>query len=106
MLEELRRVVLICQRNQQRVTYGILGATIRRRLGNPNALYKRVGKATAAQVNALFGRSPEGSWVVSKRNGHPTGYAKDQYDANWNEAKPLHKTPEAFIAWLDKNAEW
>lgn len=97
-------VVQICQQHQHRVRYGVLGAALGTRAGNPNALPRNYASATVSMLNATFGgRGPAGSWVVAG-NGLPTGYGPPPnplYDLQWNEATPVHQDVEEFLDWLD-----
>ena len=97
-------VVLICQRCRERVRYGVLGAAISTRVGNPNALPRYYGQATVTMINAFFGGVyPAASWVVDK-TGLPVGYGEPpnpNFDPNWHAATPVHNAVQEFLAWLD-----
>lgn len=98
-------IVQICQQHHQRVRYGVLGAAISERVGNPNALPQNYAQATVTMIYAFFGGvTPAASWVVDN-TGVPTGYGthpNSNFDPNWHLATPLHDTVTGFLAWLDK----
>jgi hypothetical protein len=105
--EDVGQVVLICQRHQQRVRYGVLGAAIIGRAGHPNPLTQNYARATATAINRFFGGPcPAASWVVNA-TGFPEGYGNfpnPNYDTNWNERTPLYQGVQDFQSWLDRAA--
>lgn len=100
-------VVQVCQRHRHRVRYGVLGAAISARAGNPRARSQNYANATVTMLNKFFGgRCPSGSWVVDER-GYPTGYGtplNEKFDPNWTASTPLHEGVAEFLAWLDATA--
>jgi len=102
--DDVRLVVLICQKHRQRVRYGVLGAAIISRAGHQNALPRDYAQATVAMLNASFGGpGPAPSWVVDE-TGYPTGYGtppNELYDPNWDINTPLHDSVQGFLRWLD-----
>jgi hypothetical protein len=100
-------VVQICMQHRQRVRYGVLGAAISNRVGNPNAEPQNYARATVTMINAFFGGpGPAASWVVDE-TGFPTGYGgppNHNYDPNWHSETPLHDVVDGFLAWLDATA--
>jgi hypothetical protein len=107
-------VVKICAEHCQRVRYGVLGAALNVRAGNPDARPGYLGNATASMVKAYFrgmyppeGQGPLASWVVGE-NGQPSGYGdplNPLYDPKWSIQTPLYcddEDVEKFLAWLDK----
>lgn len=105
--EDLGPIVMICQNHQNRVRYGVLGAAISSRVGNPNAVPQNYANATVAMLNAFFGgMGPAASWVVGD-DGYPTGYGAPpnaNFDPNWHDATPLHEEVGEFLDWLDEVA--
>jgi hypothetical protein len=94
-------VAEICQEHQNRVRYGVLGAAISSRVGNPAAAPRAYTQATVAMLNAFFEeRCAAASWVVGE-NGYPTGYEALDLDPNWNIATALHNNVAGFLEWLD-----
>lgn len=97
-------VVQICQQHRHRVRYGVLGAAISARVGNPAADPQNYANATVTMLNAFFGgRCPAGSWVVDE-SGYPVGYGippNELYHPNWNNSTPLHDDVDGFLNWLD-----
>lgn len=97
-------VVQICRQHQQRVRYGVLGAAISCRAGNPNALPQNYAQATVTMINTFFGGvCPTASWVVDE-TGFPSGYGDPpnvSFDPNWHINTPLHESVQEFLAWLD-----
>jgi hypothetical protein len=89
------------------VRYGVLGAAVSARVGNPKARPQRYASATATMLNAFFGgRCPSASWVVGE-SGYPTGYGvplNPTYDPNWSTATPQHDEVQGFLDWLDAAA--
>src|SRR3982074_3801340 len=103
-------VVNIVAQHHQRVRYGVIGAAISTRVGNPAAVPGSWGPATVASLNGFFGgMCPPASWVVGE-NGFPTGYGEPPgppnplYDLTWSVNTPLHETVQALLEWLDNNA--
>ena len=100
-------VVQLCQQHRQRVRYGVLGAAISTRAGNPNAQPQNYAQAAVTMINTFFGGiCPAASWVVEE-TGLPTGYGAPpnaNFDPNWSAATPLHNTVAGFLAWLDATA--
>ncbi|MBP3956094.1 hypothetical protein J8F10_12455 [Gemmata sp. G18] len=100
-------VVQLCQQHHQRVRYGVLGAAISTRVGNPNAQPQNYAQATVAMINAFFGGiGPAASWVVEE-TGFPTGYGAPpnaNFDPHWSTMTPLHNTVAGFLVWLDSTA--
>jgi hypothetical protein len=105
--DDVGPVVQICQQHRHRVRYGVLGAAISTRVGNPKALPKNYEQATVAMINAFFGgMCATASWVVDE-TGFPTGYGAPpnvNFDPNWSTATPLHNTVSDFLVWLDATA--
>jgi hypothetical protein len=100
-------VVQLCQQHHHRVRYGVLGAAISTRVGNPNALCNEYANATVTMINKFFGgRCPTAAWVVND-TGFPKGYGTPpnaNFDSNWAETTPQHDTIAGFLAWLDATA--
>ena len=100
-------VVQICQQYRHRVRYGVLGAAISTRVGNPNAIPHNYANATVAMINAFFGGTcASASWVVGEE-GYPVGYGmppSQDYDPNWSDTTPLAGTVTGFLSWLDATA--
>ena len=101
-------VTRICYQKKHRVTYGVLGAALSKRVRNPDAQPGKFGRATGAMVRAVFdGPNPVASWVVAVRTGCPTGYgppsppSNPNYDPAWSTGKSLHQNVEEFLEWLD-----
>ena len=107
-------VTRICYQNKERVCYGVLGAALSERVGNPDAQPKNYGMATGKMVRACFGDpKPVASWVVDV-NGYPLprdptiGYGEppnppnEKYDRAWSTDTPLHEDVKEFLEWLDK----
>ena len=68
-------------------------------------------RATYGAVAALVNSSPRSlmsgrerdhrsSWIVSRRDGRPTGYAEEQMDPSLGERERILSTPEELRAWL------
>ncbi len=107
--EDVGSVVLICARHRERVCFGVLGAALSKRVGNPDAQPRHFGMAAGAMVRAFFGEpTPVASWVVGV-GGYPprdptTGYGNppnEKYDRAWSTLTPLHIDVEEFLEWLD-----
>ncbi|MBL8873777.1 MAG: hypothetical protein JNK90_28635 [Planctomycetaceae bacterium] len=100
-------IVLICQQHQQRVRYGVLGAALSARVGNPDPRTQDYAQATVAMINKFFGGTgPAASWVVDE-TGFPKGYGvppNPNYDVNWQVNAPLHESIAEFLQWLDTTA--
>ena len=69
----------------QRATYGAVAALVN---SSPRSLM--TGRD----------RNPRSSWVVSRRDGQPTGYGDDQKDSSLTERERIISTPEELRAWL------
>ena len=72
-------------------------------------------RATYGAVAALLGKSPRTlmtgcerdrchSWVVSRRNGEPTGYAPEQVHPSLRERADVFETKEELGRWLASRA--
>jgi hypothetical protein len=68
-------------------------------------------RATYGAVAALLGKSPRTlmtgcdrdqrhSWVVSRKNGEPTGYAPEQVHPSLRERPEVFETKEELGRWL------
>lgn len=68
-------------------------------------------RATYGAVAALVNSSPRSlmsgrdrnarsSWIVSRRDGQPTGYSADQMDPSLAEREKILSTPEDLRKWL------
>ena len=102
-------VTRICYQNKHRVCYGVLGAALSDRVGNPDAQPLNFGVATGGMVRACFGDPmPVASWVVAVKTGCPRGYGppppapNPNFDPTWSTGSPLHKKVKEFLEWLDK----
>lgn len=104
---DIGHVVRILAGHRRRVRYGVLGAALSTRAGNPDARPGNYGNATVTMLNAAFGgMCPVASWVVND-SGFPEGYGDPQnplYDPAWSTATPLHDDVGQLLAWLDANA--
>lgn len=69
----------------QRATYGAVAALVN---SSPRSLM--TGRD----------RNPRSSWIVSRRDGLPTGYADEQRDPLLGERERILSTPEELRAWL------
>jgi hypothetical protein len=102
--DDVGPVVQICQQHRHRVRYGVLGAAISTRVGNPNAVPQNYAQATVTMINTFFGgMCPSASWVVDD-TGRPTGYGAPpnaSFDPSWSAVTPLHDAVADFLAWLD-----
>lgn len=72
-------------------------------------------RATYGAVAALLGKSPRTlmmgcerdqrhSWIVSRRNGEPTGYAPEQVHPSLRERSEVFETKEELGRWLANRA--
>lgn len=104
---DVGHVVTILALNHQRVRYGVLGAALSRRVGNPNARPGSYGNATVTMLNTFFGgMCPAASWVVND-SGFPEGYGDPPnalYDPAWSPNAPLHDDVDELLQWLDTNS--
>jgi hypothetical protein len=112
-------VLFICQANLVRVSYGVLGASIMRKVGKTDASYEDYGNVTAGFIKKYFepgsegGMCPTASWGVSTRTGYPTGYGpwvpgNTKYDPNWSpNTRFFPRDENGFIDWLnDVYPQW
>lgn len=72
-------------RFHQRATYGAVAAVVD---SSPRSLM------TGRQ------RDPRSSWIVSQKNGLPTGYEADQTHSDIKAREQILRTPEALRSWL------
>ena len=102
--QDIGFVVQILANHCCRVSYGVLGAAVSRRVCNPEAVPASYGNATVTMLNAYFGgMAPQASWVVGE-NGYPTNYGQPpgpNYAPNWSTATPHYDNVDNFLAWLD-----
>jgi hypothetical protein len=72
-------------------------------------------RATYGAVAAILGKSPRTlmqgcerdqrhSWVVSRKNGEPTGYGADQVHPDLREHTEVFETKEDLGRWLSSRA--
>jgi hypothetical protein len=108
--EDVGLVTRICYQNKHRVCFGVLGAALSERAGNPDAQPGNFGMAAGGMVKASFGEpTPVASWVVNV-SGYPprnptTGYGEppnEKYDPAWSTLTPLHEDVKEFLEWLDR----
>lgn len=104
---DVGHVVGILAAHRRRARYGVLGAALSRRVGNPNARPGNYGNATVTMLNTFFGgMCPAASWVVND-SGYPEGYGNPLnhlYDPAWSLSTPLHDDMDELLQWLDANS--
>jgi hypothetical protein len=77
-----------------------------------DALDRNHQRATYGAVAALLGRAPRTlmqgcerdrrhSWVVSRKNGEPTGYEASLVHPSLRERERVIETKEELVRWLD-----
>ena len=77
-----------------------------------DALHSGHQRATYGAVASLLGKSPRTlmqgrdrdqrhSWVVSRKNGEPTGYAADQVHPDLRENAEVFERKEELERWLE-----
>ena len=78
---------ILDQLNQfhQRATYGAVAGVV-----NTSPRTLMVGRD----------RTPESSWVVSRQNGEPTGYAEEQKHGSLTERTRILRSPDELRTWL------
>ncbi len=110
--QDVGMVVRVCAQHCVRVTYGVLGAALSQRAGNPAARQQDYGNATGAMVNKALGVGPVASWAVGV-NGFPShpDYGtppNSNYDQTWSINTPLYHDlyheVQRFLNWLDATA--
>ena len=69
----------------QRATYGAVAGVVN---SSPRSLM--VGRD----------RNPQSSWIVSRQNGQPTGYAEEQKHGSLTERDRIIGSPEELRTWL------
>jgi hypothetical protein len=80
-----------------------------------DALDRAHQRATYGAVAAILGLSPRvlmkgrerdlrHSWVVSRKNGEPTGYAPEQLHPDLHEHGTIFETRAELLAWLESHA--
>ena len=78
--------ILEClEQYHQRATYGAVAALVN---SSPRSLMS--GRD----------RNARSSWIVSRRDGQPTGYSPEQLDPSLHERERILSTPEDLRRWL------
>ncbi|WP_412063522.1 hypothetical protein [Rubrivirga sp. IMCC45206] len=84
MSDSLTDILYALQESRQRATYGAVAGVL-------NAVPRRP-------------KDPLHSWVVSAKNGRPSGYPVDAVHADLEAHEQILTTPEDLEAWLPERA--
>jgi hypothetical protein len=85
---EIQRVLEVCERNRQRITYQALGDLV----GLP-----------AQSVMAGLDLNSRHSWVVNTETEHPTEYTEDQMHPELFKKKDIIRNRDGLIAFLESD---
>lgn len=88
--ERIEEILDFCNRNKIRVTYGAAAGIL-------EVVPRGIGK------NYLGAKRPEVSWVVSKKDGKPTGYDSKHHHKELFKRSCVIETPEELREALQSN---